>query len=283
MKEGFLSIGADKLYYKITGEGPPLVLIHGFSLDHRMWDAQVSALSTTHQVIVYDMRGFGRSTTTKAVGLKTHCEDIRRLIDFLNIDSIYLAGLSLGSVVAIEFALSNSDRVKRLALISSGIIGGPLSQAVVRFFLSVSYMLITTLIFGWASKGRDVWLNSRIFDSTRTKPEIFQVLKDIINDFKDPKFLLFSKKEYPNQYKRLNLIKARTMVIAGNLDLPYFLECADHLSSQIPSAELNIVPDSGHMLNMDCSMETNAALKIFFEELSIRKATNHKTIPEQTS
>ncbi|MCW5853581.1 MAG: alpha/beta hydrolase, partial [Anaerolineae bacterium] len=58
---GFVPVEDGQLYYEVAGEGPPLVLVHGFSLDTRMWDDQWAAFAGRHRVIRYDARGFGRS------------------------------------------------------------------------------------------------------------------------------------------------------------------------------------------------------------------------------
>ena len=62
MASGTVAYNNGRIYYEVTGTGAPIVFIHGFTLDHRMWQPQVEAFGQSHQVIAYDARGFGKSS-----------------------------------------------------------------------------------------------------------------------------------------------------------------------------------------------------------------------------
>ena len=61
MEQGYAALNGTRLYYEVAGAGAPVALAHGFTLDHRMWDEQFSALAERYRVVRYDLRGFGRS------------------------------------------------------------------------------------------------------------------------------------------------------------------------------------------------------------------------------
>jgi len=61
VKKGFAEVNDTRLYYEIVGKGHPLVLIHGFSLNTKMWDDQFETFAKRYKVIRYDVRGFGKS------------------------------------------------------------------------------------------------------------------------------------------------------------------------------------------------------------------------------
>lgn len=63
MQTGFFEFNKGKLYIEVVGEVEPIVFIHGFTLDHRMWKPQVDEFSKKFKVIAYDLRGFGNSPT----------------------------------------------------------------------------------------------------------------------------------------------------------------------------------------------------------------------------
>ena len=88
-------VNGTRLYYEMSGSGDPIVLIHGFTFDVRMWDDQVQAFSQQYQVIRYDVRGFGRSAlpTEQAYA---RVDDLKALLDHLGIAGAYLLGLSMG-------------------------------------------------------------------------------------------------------------------------------------------------------------------------------------------
>ena len=119
--EGMAPVTDGELYYRVYGRGEPVVLIHGGGLDHRMWDDQIEPLSETFRVIVFDVRGFGRSSSSEPRHRKF--EDLAALLDHLEIRRVRLVGLSLGGRIAIDFALSYPDRVRSLVLAGPGLSG----------------------------------------------------------------------------------------------------------------------------------------------------------------
>src|SRR5580704_5535567 len=80
-RTGRLPVSGADLYFEIEGSGPPVVLVHGFSLDARMWDDQVPALRDIATVIRYDVRGFGRSSMPDADVLYAQSTDLVALLD----------------------------------------------------------------------------------------------------------------------------------------------------------------------------------------------------------
>jgi 3-oxoadipate enol-lactonase len=103
------------MYYEVHGHGEPVVFIHGFSLDSRMWKQQ-RALQSKYRVIVADMRLHGRSRAPEnaAYGLAEAAADVRGLLDHLGIDRAHVAGLSMGGMFVLETALRYPERVRQL-------------------------------------------------------------------------------------------------------------------------------------------------------------------------
>jgi len=109
------------IHYEVEGEGNPIVLIHAFGLDSRIWKKQVEELSKTNKVITYDMRGFGESSLPE--GEYNHADDLHKLLKELGIERSKIVGHSLGGQVAIEYALKYPDEVNSLVLISTALSG----------------------------------------------------------------------------------------------------------------------------------------------------------------
>jgi 3-oxoadipate enol-lactonase len=108
------------LAYERLGRGAPLVLIHGFPLDHSIWDEVAPLLSSTFDLILPDLRGFGESvSSTPAWTMRDLADDLAALLDHLGIDSAFLAGHSMGGYVALAFVDAYPQRVRGLALVSS--------------------------------------------------------------------------------------------------------------------------------------------------------------------
>ena len=108
-----------RLHYQVQGTGTPLVLAHGYGAGLEMWDGQIDLFSQRYQVVVYDMRGHGRTEAPhdwRSYTLDGCLEDQRQLMDHLGIDTAYVGGLSMGGMIALRFALAYPERVKALLL-----------------------------------------------------------------------------------------------------------------------------------------------------------------------
>jgi CubicO group peptidase (beta-lactamase class C family)/pimeloyl-ACP methyl ester carboxylesterase len=110
-RHGYAPIPGGRLYWEETGKGPPLILLHGHSLDRTMWDPQMAALARRFRVIRYDLRGYGRSTLPREGEDRLHAEDLRLLMDSLGIAKAHLVGLSLGGTVALDMLALHPERL----------------------------------------------------------------------------------------------------------------------------------------------------------------------------
>jgi len=120
----YLTVGRDAgnidIYFEDHGVGKPVVLIHGFPLSGREWEKQIPPLlETGHRVVVYDRRGFGRSTQTiKGYDFDTFAEDLRKLIKHLDLKGVALVGNSMGAgEVARYIGRYSSMNVERVVFI----------------------------------------------------------------------------------------------------------------------------------------------------------------------
>ena len=112
-----------QIFYKDVGRGKPVVLIHGWPLNHEMWEYQLNELPKHNvRVIAYDRRGFGKSSRPwEGYDYETFASDLKTLIDTLDLNDVTLVGFSMGGgEVARYLAKYNSDgRVTRAVLVGS--------------------------------------------------------------------------------------------------------------------------------------------------------------------
>lgn len=102
------------------GSGPPLVLIHGYPLDHSTWDETASLLARDFDLILPDVRGLGESAASEAVYTMTDlAADLAALLEHLKIEKAFIAGHSMGGYIALAFARAYPERLLGLALVSS--------------------------------------------------------------------------------------------------------------------------------------------------------------------
>ena len=119
---GTVKTNGQELYYEIHGEGPALVLVMGIGYDSSLWTlAQVPALSTQFRVVLVDNRDAGRSSrASHPYSIADMADDLAGLLDALGIPRTHLLGLSMGGMIALEFALRHADRLDRLVLSGTG-------------------------------------------------------------------------------------------------------------------------------------------------------------------
>lgn len=109
--------------YKCLGTGQPLVLLHGFPLDIGVWDAILPLLEHQYEIIIPNLRGFGKSESrTGEYSLSNMADDVADLLDHIGLEKSIIAGHSMGGYVALAFARSYPDRLLGLGLISSQVI-----------------------------------------------------------------------------------------------------------------------------------------------------------------
>ena len=109
------------MYYEVEGQGPTIVLIHGFTLDTRMWDPQFDPLAQHHRVVRYDVSGFGRSSVPDS-SFSTSSE-LAALFKTLAVDKATVIGMSMGGSIAINFTLEHPELVEALITVGSGLSG----------------------------------------------------------------------------------------------------------------------------------------------------------------
>jgi 3-oxoadipate enol-lactonase len=116
-----VSVNGQRVYYvESRGAGLPVVLGHGFLMDHEMFASQVAALGTRYRVITWDQRGHGLTESTPDnFSYWDSADDLRGVLDSLGIERAVVGGMSQGGFVSLRFALSNPDRVAGLVLIDS--------------------------------------------------------------------------------------------------------------------------------------------------------------------
>jgi pimeloyl-ACP methyl ester carboxylesterase len=103
-----------------AGRGDPLVLIHGLADDHRAWRRTVPDLMLRHRLVLYDLRGHGQTSLGNPDGtLRQLGDDLARLIDALHLESVDVAGFSLGGTIAMRIALDHPTVVRRLVLVAT--------------------------------------------------------------------------------------------------------------------------------------------------------------------
>jgi 3-oxoadipate enol-lactonase len=240
------------LYYEVSGSGPstslgagaPVVLIHAFSVDRRMWDPQMSALQSRFRVIRYDLRGHGKSAAPSEP--YTTSGDLLSVLDALDVRRAALVGLSAGAQVATDFALEHPDRVARLVLSAPGLGGMTMPP------LPWMQPVFQAAGAGEPERAAKLWSETPIMQLRSDTSGAPALLDLVMSNTK-----LWTYRTNPVQpltppaIKRLSEIKSPALVIVGERDLPHITEAANLLAKGISGAKLVTIPGAGHIVNID--------------------------------
>ena len=258
-------------FYEDAGDGPVVVLVHGYGADLRLWDAQVMPLRAAgFRVIRYDMRGHGRSMIAPdGYTFDNYAADLRDLLDRLNVErpatqsldveAVHVVGLSMGGGVALQFALDFAVRVLSLTLVDSALPGftyGDQTTAHIQQFMDA------VRSEGAREAINRVWLEHPFFDGVRRDPQRFAAVRDILLDFQAPDMRDGARPaDYrPDIADRLGEIAAPTLVIAGENDIADFRLIADVLAENLPDARLAIIANCWHLPPVEKPAEFNHLL-----------------------
>lgn len=243
------------LFYEVEGTGEPVVLIHAFSVDRRMWDPQVAALRGRFRVIRYDLRGHGRSAAPEAP--YTGFGDLLAVLDALDVRRAALVGLSAGAVVATDFALTHPDRVTRLVLAAPGL-GGyrvpPLPWAGPVFAAAAA---------GDAAGAAKLWAGTPIMALRRNTGAAKAVTEMVTGNARLWGLARTERPLDPPALGRLGDIRAPALILVGEQDLPHIREIAGLLAAGISTATLVTIPGAGHIVNLDAPDAFNDAVAAF--------------------
>jgi 3-oxoadipate enol-lactonase len=252
-----------RLAYQVAGDGLAVVLIHGFGLDMRMWDAQLSPLAARFRVLRYDCRGFGASGPLDPAVPYAHVEDLVALLDHLGIEAAALVGLSFGGQLAAEAALAAPARVTRMALLSSVLDGVPWDKESWAGLKTVAAQVETHGVLA----GRQAWLAHPLFAAALEQPAVASQLAAMVAGYPGQHWLGQDphRRPGPPAFDALEDLRVPALVISGQRDVPGFREMSAVLAARIPGAEHHEVPDAGHMVNMEQPDIVTALLTQFLE------------------
>jgi len=109
------------IHYEASGDGPAVILTHGYGATSQMWAGQIDLLSANHRLIVWDMRGHGLTDSPEDLSCYNEAEtvdDIAAILDAEGVDSAVIGGLSLGGYMSLAFNVAYPDRTRALMPVS---------------------------------------------------------------------------------------------------------------------------------------------------------------------
>ena len=247
------------------GEGDPIVLLHAFPLNGRMWGPQANFLSGDYRVIVPDYPGFGRSPYPPAQpDTRFYAEKVRELLDKLELDRVFLGGLSMGGYIAFACLRLFPERVSGLFLANTR--PDPDSEEIRENRKNMACRV--------SEEGVGVLIElqiERMLSSTtlQNEPMIVEQVKSMILESSPDGVVgaLGAMRDRPDSTPLLPEIEVPTLVIGGEEDNISSPEVMDALAQKIPNSEHHTLSGASHLSNLEAPEEFNAILGGFLKKL----------------
>jgi pimeloyl-ACP methyl ester carboxylesterase len=241
------------IHYETHGSGPALLLSHGYSSTSAMWRGQIDVLSKDHMLILWDMRGHGRSDYPEVQSLYSEeatVGDMAGILDAVGAKDAVIGGLSLGGYMSLAFHLTHPERTRALLIIDTGP-GFRKDEARA----------------GWnatAEKTAQRYAAEGLgpLDSATAERRTAQH-RDATGLERAARGMLAQRDA--RVINSLPDIKVPSLVVVGANDTP-FLAAADYMAAKIPGAEKVVIPGAGHAANIDKPKTFNAAVVGFLKK-----------------
>ena len=257
-------------YYEIYGQGPTLVLVHGGFVDSRMWQPQVEHFQQHFKVLRYDLRGHGQSGPSErsrySIGLLA--EDLLALLDALGIEQFTLCGLSLGGMIAQQFAVRHSERLRALVLADTAVSTSlTLSDWLQRYLFFPKWLLLLTL----RMMGSRQFVRFSFWLARVTRSEAWIGQDEAVREYLHATMLKMEPAEYRKVYaaiydfslQPLERIGCPTLVLLGEHESKSVYRHAEEIVRRVPLSELQLIPDAGHTSNLEKPEAFNKAVADF--------------------
>lgn len=248
-----ITLNGIELAYDRRGKGNPLVLIHGYPLDHSIWNDVAVQLEHDFDLILPDVRGFGESTTvSKPYSMTDIAADLAVLLDSLGIEKATIAGHSMGGYVALAFAKAFPGRVNGLALVASQAAGDTAERKEGRYKTAADVV----------QEGVKLVANAM---TDKLSPS--QHVRDFVRPLIEKQSVagvtgaLKAMAEREDLTAFLASFTQPLVLIHGDADELIPIERAREIKALLSSAYLNELAGAGHMPMMEMPDRTAAALK----------------------
>ena len=251
-----------RLNYEERGSGPPLLLVHGFPLDHTMWRFQLEALSDRWRVIAPDLRGFGQSSVAPGtVTMAQFADDLAGLLSVLKIDRpVVFCGLSMGGYVAWQFALKHRSKLAKLILCDTRAISDSAEAAAGRLKTAEKVLAEGARVVA------DAMLPKLFAASTATRsPALVAATKEVILKTSPAGIAaaLRGMAERPDVTSRLSELDLPVLVICGQHDAISPPAEMQGIAAKLPQGKYVEIAEAGHMAPLEQPAAVNRAIAEF--------------------
>jgi pimeloyl-ACP methyl ester carboxylesterase len=262
------TVNGVRLFYELTGAGPPLVFVHGSWVDHTGWDLVVPGLSQRFRVLTYDRRGHSQSERPSTQGSADEdVADLAALIEHLGLAPTHVVGNSVGGSLALRLVAQHPALMRSVAAHEPPLLGllvddpdhGPTVQEVLRGIQAVADRLEN----GDAEGGARLFIDTVGLGTgtwAHTPGEVRQIVVDnaqtFLDETRDPGVVTIN----------LNAVAAMAcpiMLTRGDQSLPIYAPIVSRLAEALPHAQLRVIAGAGHFPHLSHPAEYMATIAAF--------------------
>ena len=248
--------GCDNIAMRVEGEGPAVLMLHGWTLNGSMWNSQIDALKDNFRLIIPDRRGHGRSDI--CTDATDEIDDLQAVLDAVEAQDVALIGMSQGGRIALRFALAFPERVRRLILLAPSADGitaldDPEAIPVNDYAAMVRQ--------GQGDIFRRSWLEHPLMRTNN--PEIARQCVEMLESYNAQSLLVPKPDAMPGAVPDFSGLKMPVLIITGAKDTASSRHVADRLAEIIPGACHEQIEGAGHLVNMTDPALVNMLIKDF--------------------
>lgn len=249
-------------HFEDRGGGLPLVLVHGFPVDSRMWESQVAELSGHCRTIAPDLRGFGRSIAIDPFTIDSLADDLHALLVELDARRCVLAGYSMGGYVSLAYVARYAADVRGLILVDTKAEADTQMQKEARL-----KMAELARARGAEAIADEMAPKQLAPDTPHRRPAVSAALHRLMEECPPItiEHALLAMRDRPDRSAVLSSIKVPTLIVVGDSDSITPVAVAEAMQQRIAGAKLEIIRGAGHMSPMEQPAQVTRAISRFLQ------------------
>ncbi len=258
----WVDVDNGRIFVESHGDGPPLLLLHGWPLDHRVFAPQVAGLASDFRVITFDRRGFGRSTAPP--DLRLELDDIDRILDALALERVHLLGMSQGGRIALRYSVTRQERLRSLILQGAVVDGLQVTSAESERVPVAHFAKLANS--GLLDVVRQQWLAHPMMSLAPGLTDEARLLASILNDYRGADLAGFDAASYAFDGDLLGALGALTipvLLITGGHETAARKQHAREILARAPNAQEVIIEHGGHLSSLTEPRPFNDAIRAF--------------------
>lgn len=257
----YAQVNGYRLFYEESGQGVPVVLLHGFPLSSRIWSPIRQTVTRHARLITPDLRGHGLSEKPDGrYSMESLAHDIATLVDHLGLETLVLGGHSMGGYITFQFAQHYPDRLRGLILVDTR------AEADAEEGKARRLKAIAKIRTEGAAAFLEEFLPGLIGPSSKaSNPALVDELKAMAAPIPDHVLIgcLQGMLERPDSRPLLQSLPIPVLVIVGEEDQLTPPSGARAMAEALPMAELAVIPQAGHTPSLEAPQAVAQAILHF--------------------